>query len=250
VYSAEEEAAIRLDIFAWLERRISSGQYEFGYADLASYTYLGAPIPLMDRGRGIRNPAAFRSTLSIRSTASSTYEDGGDLEAVVDYNYRSGESADNTKLHEAVDRQSPLIYFFEVRKSRYVAYFPVYAVASDPVAKTFSIAMDESFTFFGDPLDMTVDEKRYADRIVRTRLHQPAFRAKVMHAYTNTCAICRLKHADLLDAAHIVPDFKEAGFASVNNGLALCKIHHAAYDRNLLGITPRFRVERVCCRFG
>jgi putative restriction endonuclease len=29
----------------------------------------------------------------------------------------------------------------------------------------------------------------------------------------------------------------------VTNGLCLCKIHHAAYDRHLLGITPGYRVE-------
>ncbi len=30
----------------------------------------------------------------------------------------------------------------------------------------------------------------------------------------------------------------EAGIAAVINGLALCAIHHLAYDRNLIGIDP------------
>ncbi len=29
----------------------------------------------------------------------------------------------------------------------------------------------------------------------------------------------------------------------VPNGLALCKIHHAAYDRNILGVRPDLQVE-------
>lgn len=29
----------------------------------------------------------------------------------------------------------------------------------------------------------------------------------------------------------------------VKNGLALCKIHHAAYNRGVLGITPDFEVS-------
>jgi putative restriction endonuclease len=29
----------------------------------------------------------------------------------------------------------------------------------------------------------------------------------------------------------------------VTNGLSLCKIHHAAYDRMLLGITPDYEVR-------
>lgn len=55
--------------------------------------------------------------------------------------------------------------------------------------------------------------------------------------------MCRLKHAELLDAAHIVGDADVDGRALVTNGLALCKIHHAAYDRRLLGITPDYEVR-------
>jgi putative restriction endonuclease len=90
---------------------------------------------------------------------------------------------------------------------------------------------------------MTPDQRRYAEQTVRERLHQPVFRARVMHAYLSTCAICNLKHADLLDAAHIISDGDVNGIAHVTNGLALCKIHHAAYDRNLLGITPDYSVR-------
>ncbi|MFD6894120.1 HNH endonuclease [Rhodococcus sp. NPDC060086] len=77
----------------------------------------------------------------------------------------------------------------------------------------------------------------------KRRLHQPVFRATVMRAYETRCTVCALGHGELLDAAHIVPDSNEAGIASVNNGLALCKIHHAAYDVNILGITPELIVE-------
>ena len=39
------------------------------------------------------------------------------------------------------------------------------------------------------------------------------------------------------------PTRTRAGLAVVTNGLSLCKIHHAAYDRQLLGITPDYRVD-------
>jgi putative restriction endonuclease len=42
----------------------------------------------------------------------------------------------------------------------------------------------------------------------------------------------------LLDAAHIIEDGSVGGDPVVSNGLALCKIHHAAYDRNIVGISP------------
>ncbi|HEY5262217.1 MAG TPA: PAS domain S-box protein [Solirubrobacteraceae bacterium] len=72
----------------------------------------------------------------------------------------------------------------------------------------------------------------------RVRLHQQRFRINVLHAYRDRCAICALKQPELVQAAHIIEDPDTAGVAAVINGLALCAIHHLAYDRNLLGIDP------------
>jgi putative restriction endonuclease len=48
----------------------------------------------------------------------------------------------------------------------------------------------------------------------------------------------------LLDAAHIVMDSDEQlGQPIVSNGLPLTKIHHAAFDANLIGIDPDFRIH-------
>ena len=65
----------------------------------------------------------------------------------------------------------------------------------------------------------------------------------MIRAYRATCAICSLKHAALLDAAHIIGDSEDGGDPIVTNGLSLCKIHHAAYDRNLLGISADYTVH-------
>ena len=45
------------------------------------------------------------------------------------------------------------------------------------------------------------------------------------------------------DAAHIVPDREERGFAEIPNGLALCRIHHAAFDANILGVDADRKVH-------
>ncbi|MEN8184545.1 MAG: HNH endonuclease [Myxococcota bacterium] len=29
----------------------------------------------------------------------------------------------------------------------------------------------------------------------------------------------------------------------VNNGISLCRLHHAAFDRHFLGLTPDFRIQ-------
>jgi putative restriction endonuclease len=81
--------------------------------------------------------------------------------------------------------------------------------------------------------------RAYATRDVRIRLHQQKFRVTVLEAYRHRCAICTLREPSLVQAAHILPDHDPGGIAAVVNGLALCAIHHLAYDRNVLGIDPR-----------
>jgi len=85
--------------------------------------------------------------------------------------------------------------------------------------------------------------RRYAWAQTRQRLHQSAFRELVVTAYDRRCAICRLNHSELLDAAHIIPDSSPNGTPLVSNGLSLCKIHHAAYDQHILGIDHDYKVH-------
>ncbi|WP_407938137.1 HNH endonuclease [Motilibacter rhizosphaerae] len=59
-----------------------------------------------------------------------------------------------------------------------------------------------------------------------------------MRAYATRCAVRALAHGQLLDAAHIIGDAHELGVPSVTNGLALCKIHHAAFERTSSGFGP------------
>jgi putative restriction endonuclease len=87
-------------------------------------------------------------------------------------------------------------------------------------------------------------ERRYALREVKARLHQASFREAVLAAYGGRCAISHLPEPRLLDAAHIVWDADEQyGQPVVTNGLPLTKIHHAAFDANLIGIDPDYRIH-------
>src|SRR5690606_5823137 len=77
----------------------------------------------------------------------------------------------------------------------------------------------------------------------KQRLHQDTFRAAVIQAYGGRCAISGLPEPLLLDAAHIVSD-KDEGYGQpvVQNGLPLSKLHHAAFDKHLIGIDPDYRI--------
>jgi putative restriction endonuclease len=86
-------------------------------------------------------------------------------------------------------------------------------------------------------------KRRYVLREARVRIHQARFRGRVVPAYREQCAICRLKEVRLLEAAHIIGDIEEAGEPVVSNGLALCSIHHRAYDHDLVGVSPDYDVR-------
>jgi putative restriction endonuclease len=86
-------------------------------------------------------------------------------------------------------------------------------------------------------------ERRYVVRETRVRLHQSLFRSRVLAAYSDSCAICRLKEPRLLDAAHIVGDTLPTGEPRVPNGLSLCSIHHRAFDQDLVGVSPDYEVH-------
>lgn len=237
--SESEQRAIREDVFRWLDERLGAGAYELSRAELESYTFEGERIPLLDTARGIRNPRDFDATLTVMTSSKSHgYDDEIRPDGLVRYSYQSKDGGDNVKLRRAYDQNSPLVYFHGVRSGYFVAYYPVYIVHDDPKLRSLHLALDETFRFFGDPLNMTDDERRYADRVVRERLHQPMFRARVLRAYNATCAVCSFHHAELMDAAPIV-----RGQLGVTNGLALCVFHRAAFDANLLGVSPDYEVR-------
>jgi len=79
--------------------------------------------------------------------------------------------------------------------------------------------------------------------LVQQRVHQREFRERVLTAYRRTCAVCRLRRQELLDAAHIIDDSNVNGIPSVTNGISLCKLHHSAFDANILGIRPDYTIH-------
>ena len=212
---------------------------------LQQFTFEGEQIKLRDTGRGFRNPRQLGATLTILTSAKSQYNDGIGDEGFQRYAIRDGElgAGDNRKLRVAYDLQLPLIWFRGVRDGVFVPVMPVFLVDELPATKQYVVALGEGQLLMapkvlGSGATFSPVEREYVERMTKQRLHQPAFRAMVMHAYATSCAVCALKHGKLLDAAHIVEDGLPKGDPITKNGLALCKIHHAAYDQNILGIRP------------
>ncbi len=215
------------------------------------FTFRGQQVGLTGV-QGIFKPALLpEMPLSIRSAARvagqpAPYEDTFSVEGerlLYKYEGRDMDNPRNRGLRRAMQRRRPLIYFHGVVNHEYLAAWPVYVVADEPSALRFHIALDEE-RYIGDDNQLTAAEdsatgrRAYLTRTLQVRLHQRSFRERVLGAYRRRCALCRLRREALLDAAHITPDADPRGAPVVENGLALCKLHHAAFDRNLIGIRP------------
>jgi len=212
-------------------------------AELEAFHYGDERLKLIDQSRGIRNPRQLGATLSILSQPKGPYDDVETEDGLLRYAYRDGspDAGDNRKLRRAAELGVPLILLQGIAAGVFVPTFPVYVVADDPVGRYVEIAVDENLCFLAGSTP-TADTREYAERLTKLRLHQPVFRARVLRAYEQACAICRLKHVDLLDAAHILSD-ADGGQPVIPNGMSLCKIHHAAYDRGILGVRPDYVVQ-------
>jgi putative restriction endonuclease len=199
----------------------------------------GSLMKGIHRARIQRGPAALTLTTSFKDPYADAFDQAG---AMFTYGYRSGsiDQPDNRALRAAYELQTPLVYFRALVPGQYLVVAPMFVTADDPGART--VVLEPGLPIQDmqpGGLVSGPDMRAYVTRDTRVRLHQQRFKLDVMRAYRHRCAICALRERSLVQAAHIVPDIEPEGIAAVVNGLALCAIHHLAFDRNVLGIDPQ-----------
>lgn len=244
---------VRVAAFQWLNaQKAVAGEILSRQVLEQGFQFEGERIPIVGP-RGIFKPRLLRIPLSITTTPGGPYDDElRDGSSVIHYRYQGtdADSHDNVALREAKQQQVPLIFCYRVIPGRYLVSYPVFIADDSPENLTFEVQLDDEIAlnrYLSAKHPVHTDDRKLDRRYItinaKRRLHQAAFREKVLSAYETRCALCRLKHGALLDAAHIIPDGEPGGDPEVSNGLSLCKIHHAAFDLNYLGITPRYKVE-------
>ena len=255
--SRDEDLRLRESVFAWLRARQLKTPF-FTRDDLANFEFESRSIRLIGPMTGIWWPSGIsEAAIGIWSAfvpegKSRPYEDNMGDDGFLRYKYRGTDpnTADNRALRAAMERGLPLVLYQGIgfvpggRTQLAEAIFPVYLIGEEPEFHQFVVALEQSQHILpaNEPQSVVEIAKSYNERITKVRYHQPLFRARVIHAYKERCAVCRLPFTELLDAAHIKPD-SEGGPARVSNGLSLCKIHHGAYDANILGITPDYVIQ-------
>jgi putative restriction endonuclease len=247
---------VRLTAFNWLDaQRASHGDVLPWSTLLAGFELEGRRVPLLSQ-QGIFKPRLCDLPLSIRTSTEGPYKDELGSDGTLRYAYRGPNPAhrDNLGLRGAMETSTPLIYFFGILPGRYLAVWPVLIVGDDPRTLFFNVEVDDPRVIVdrltacagdlatADPMG-DASRRRYITATVRRRVHQEAFRERVLHAYQTHCALCHLRHQELLDAAHIIPDTEDRGDPVVPNGLALCKLHHTAFDRHFLTVRPDYVIR-------
>lgn len=242
--------AVRLTAMAWLRAEMLRTGGPISGTRLREFRYGDRSVPLVAQ-TGIWKPAFLDAALSIRTTfqpdlTKRPYDDEPGLDGLMRYKWRGtdGNHSDNRALRSAMSNSIPLLYFVGIARGIYEPIFPVYLVDEEPAQQQFVLALsDEERIVWGSAAaDNVVDLRRYADRVRQERLHQPVFRSQVLHAYGGRCSLCRLDYSALLDAAHILSD-SDGGQPVVTNGIAMCKLHHSAFDNRIVGIDPDYRIQ-------
>lgn len=100
---------------------------------------------------------------------------------------------------------------------------------------------EEEREFIDGSEDVITQSRRY-DLVELMQAYRDAqFRPRVLRAYRYQCCVCSAA-LKLVDAAHIVPVADPRSSDEVTNGIALCRLHHGAYDNGLLGVQSDFSV--------
>jgi putative restriction endonuclease len=210
---------------------------------LQGFPFDGRQISYGSFQRGIHRSSEQRgpAALTLFTSPDSPYADEIDESTgAIVYAYRAGSlrQADNRALDAAFELQAPLIYFKGIEPSQYAVVQPVFVTDRDRSGGF--VLLEPGLPVSDLAGNGLVSPKPYraaALREVKVRLDQHRFRREVLRAYRRRCTVCALKRTELVQAAHII-EFAEQGAQEVSNGLALCAIHHLAYDRNLMGIDP------------
>ena len=259
---------IRLAAFRWVSELRRVNPTLRGLVLEKGFSFQGEQIKLLHRPRGIFKPTQMEHLLSLKTV----YPERGrqrwyadqhhahrqffESEETVEYSFMGNNpnSAPNGWLRRAFEEKIPVIYFLATSPGRYEAMIPTYINNWNRETLTVSLAfghpLERGFQL-SDSIDSVVPEypedestRRYALQTLQRRLHQSQFREAVIHAYGGRCAVSRIPEPLLLDAAHIAPDRNELlGQPVVQNGVPLSKIHHAAFDANLIGIDPDYRLH-------
>ncbi len=257
--NGDPDWSIRAQAFEALEQLTLTNGSRLPWSTIqAGFECQGERVFFASRALGIFKPKHMTAALSVKTVVprggrSTTYRDqetGFDrTTGLFSYDMEAGrDKPANEFLRRAMERRAPLIYFRGVESGVYEPIWPVWVDQYQEVeGRVLLAAADTTQPSISSaeaalPSANEVRDASYSLALVRTRNHQAWFSSRTKAAYDYRCAFSRLPLRSLLVGAHIVPD-AEDGPPSVNNGICMSTLHHAAFDAHLIGVDPDLRVH-------
>jgi putative restriction endonuclease len=229
------------------------------------------PLPdkrhLATRAKGIYKPDGWEYALSIRILPGSRYKDGHPLPTsgggwLLSY-HQEGDDPDfytNAALRRCIQDRVPVGVIRKVDTRRHGVQYEVLGLARpvrwyagffilesvNPPAATQVDPLTDVLTRDAEaerdqetddvPAD-DYDARQRVQRQITQRRGQADFRAALLRAYGNRCAITRCDAVEALEAAHIQP-YRGPASNVVSNGLPLRSDIHTLYDLDLIAMDP------------
>lgn len=100
-----------------------------------------------------------------------------------------------------------------------------------------------------EDVEIVPRERREVVRTVTEWTRRRDFRIRVLSAYGHHCALCQVQ-LQLVEAAHIIPVGAPGSNDQTSNGLALCLLHHGAYDDSLVGVREDYHIIANSAKLG
>ena len=258
----EREQRMRLAAFAHAERLSRANGGLTGDQLNAGFPFEGEYIPLVRRQQGIGKVAAMPHLLSLRTAwlkSNSIYDDqafahdqivSNDGEITYEFMKGGPDHALNQHLLAACDLEIPVIYFLAVAQGFYHAFMPVWIIDWLPHAGEYG-QVRLAFGLPGGDRPVLAAERRAGPVAAQRGLRGARFREQVVHAYRQRCAISgeggdrtaadRRRARRLLGVLDLNGERVESRVPA--HGLLLGKLHRAAFESNLIGIDPDYRVR-------
>ena len=101
-------------------------------------------------------------------------------------------------------------------------------------------AEDENYMLNDALLEQVSEERQTAVQTINRKVRDASFKRRVLTAYGYQCAFCGVQ-LDLIDAAHIIPVSESGSTDQTANGLALCALHHRAFDKALITVNAQYQ---------
>jgi putative restriction endonuclease len=204
-----------------------------------SFTFDGRPMPLVERQRGIRKAAGYEAAISILTTYARhpderPYDDGVGPDNYPRYKMRRGDpdSFDNRALRVAMDQRRPLIWFWGVAQSLFEAIYPVWIVGEERDQEQFVVAAPPTSP------PAVVTPRSSCDRGCTSGSSgagcslRTARSARSVSSVMTSCWTRRTSGRTARAASRSSP-----------TGVAMCVLHHKAFDKQVVGIRPDYVIQ-------